>query len=280
MDGDGMGLRGWAYYEQTLKGNLGLQLMSLVSSECESTKPLLPNGGFLRHDCDAPPPPSVPMDFVRNGWINHRDNKMVHMLPFNHGYSILSEPHGVHSLPMLQQLAPPPEDGKAVAVIENELPSVKEAPLRKRSQPQPRPCKAPRIKKSKKVPAPNDESTGHSGDRARSTKKSTDIVINGFDLDISSLPTPVCSCTGSRRQCYKWGVGGWQSACCTTNISMHPLPMSTKKRGARIAGRKMSLGAFKKVLEKLTGEGYNLSNPIDLKNHWAKHGTNKFVTIR
>ncbi|KAG8095608.1 hypothetical protein GUJ93_ZPchr0012g22061 [Zizania palustris] len=45
-------------------------------------------------------------------------------------------------------------------------------------------------------------------------------------------------------------------------------------------GRKMSHGAFKKVLEKLAGEGYNLNNPIDLKTFWAKHGTNKFVTIR
>lgn len=56
--------------------------------------------------------------------------------------------------------------------------------------------------------------------------------------------------------------------------------MSTKRRGARIAGRKMSIGAFKKVLEKHASEGYNFVNPIDLKTHWAKHGTNKFVTIR
>jgi hypothetical protein len=58
--------------------------------------------------------------------------------------------------------------------------------------------------------------------------------------------------------------------------------MSTKCRGARIAGRKMSQGAFKKVLEKLAGQGYkyNLASPIDLKTFWAKHGTNKFVTIR
>jgi len=56
--------------------------------------------------------------------------------------------------------------------------------------------------------------------------------------------------------------------------------MNTKRRGARISGRKMSQGAFKKVLEKLAGEGYNLANPIDLKTFWAKHRTNKFVTIR
>ncbi|KAB5531731.1 hypothetical protein DKX38_018401 [Salix brachista] len=45
-------------------------------------------------------------------------------------------------------------------------------------------------------------------------------------------------------------------------------------------GRKMSSGAFKKVLEKVAGEGCDFSNPIDLRTHWAKHGTNKFVTIR
>ncbi|KAF2618271.1 hypothetical protein F2Q68_00040789 [Brassica cretica] len=99
-------------------------------------------------------------------------------------------------------------------------------------------------------------------------------------MDISGLPVPVCTCTGAPQQCYRWGCGGWQSACCTTNISMHPLPMSTKRRGARISGRKMSQGAFKKVLEKLSSDGFNFGNPIDLKSHWARHGTNKFVTIR
>ncbi|KAI3823108.1 hypothetical protein L1987_04536 [Smallanthus sonchifolius] len=56
--------------------------------------------------------------------------------------------------------------------------------------------------------------------------------------------------------------------------------MNTKRRGARIAGRKMSQCAFKKVLEKLASEGYNFANGIDLRTYWAnKHRTNKFVTI-
>ena len=38
--------------------------------------------------------------------------------------------------------------------------------------------------------------------------------------------------------------------------------------------------AFKKVLETLASEGYDFRDPIDLRTHWAKHGTNKFVTIR
>ncbi|CAI9774678.1 unnamed protein product [Fraxinus pennsylvanica] len=140
--------------------------------------------------------------------------------------------------------------------------------------------KTPKAKKSKKGPSLPKEIGNSSVQRAKTSKKNLDIIINGVDIDISAIPIPVCSCTGTPQQCYRWGCGGWQSACCTTTISMYPLPMSTKRRGARIAGRKMSQGAFKKVLEKLASEGYNLVNPIDLKTYWAKHGTNKFVTIR
>nr|GMD50325.1 protein BASIC PENTACYSTEINE2-like [Ipomoea batatas] len=103
-------------------------------------------------------------------------------------------------------------------------------------------------------------------ERAKRAKKSICVVISGVDMDISSIPTPVYTCTRTPQQCYRWGCGGWQSACCTTTISMYPLPMN-KRRGARIAGRKMSQGAFKKVLEKLAGEGYNFANPIDLRTH-------------
>ncbi|KAH7301277.1 hypothetical protein KP509_23G018600 [Ceratopteris richardii] len=95
-----------------------------------------------------------------------------------------------------------------------------------------------------------------------------------------STPIPYCSCTGSHQQCYRWGNGGWQSACCTNVLSMYPLPMRPTKRGVRIPGRKISGNAFRKVLHKLATEGYNTSLPIDLKNHWAKHGTNRYVTIK
>ncbi|CAA0811272.1 Protein BASIC PENTACYSTEINE1 [Striga hermonthica] len=135
--------------------------------------------------------------------------------------------------------------------------------------------------KKPRTKAPRDGSgLSTSAHRAKAPKKRAEIEINGMQWDISDIPIPVCSCTGTPQQCYRWGSGGWQSACCTTGLSMYPLPMNTKRRGARIAGRKMSIGAFKKVLEKLTGEGYNFSNPIDLRSYWAKHGTNKFVTIR
>lgn len=105
------------------------------------------------------------------------------------------------------------------------------------------------------------------------------VDVAPYDLMLS-MPIPYCSCSGGNQQCYRWGNGGWQSACCTNVLSMYPLPMSPTKRGARVPGRKMSGGAFKKILEKLAAEGYDISVPIDLKNHWAKHGTNRYVTIK
>lgn len=95
-----------------------------------------------------------------------------------------------------------------------------------------------------------------------------------------TTPIPYCSCTGTNQQCYRWGNGGWQSACCTSFISTYPLPMNPAKHGSRVSGRKMSGGAFKKLLGRLTGENVDITMPIDLKNHWAKHGTNRYVTIR
>ncbi|KAK6115267.1 hypothetical protein DH2020_007536 [Rehmannia glutinosa] len=47
-----------------------------------------------------------------------------------------------------------------------------------------------------------------------------------------------------------------------------------------VGGRKMSGSAFNKLLSRLAGEGHDLSNPVDLKDHWAKHGTNRYITIK
>eukprot|EP01018_Ginkgo_biloba_P003477 Gb_25275 [translate_table: standard] len=107
--------------------------------------------------------------------------------------------------------------------------------------------------------------------------KDQDYENSGITIDTSTMPIPACSCTGVLQHCYRWGNGGWQSACCTTYISMYPLPMNPKKRGARVPGRKMSGGAFRKLLMRLTAEGHDLSYPIDLKTHWARHGTNRPV---
>ncbi|CAI0382905.1 unnamed protein product [Linum tenue] len=110
--------------------------------------------------------------------------------------------------------------------------------------------------------------------------KGSDLGLNQIAFDDSTMPAPVCSCTGIFRQCYKWGNGGWQSSCCTTTLSMYPLPAVPNKRHARIGGRKMSGSAFSKLLSRLAAEGHDLAHPVDLKNHWAKHGTNRYITIK
>lgn len=110
--------------------------------------------------------------------------------------------------------------------------------------------------------------------------KPQDLALNQVAYDDSTMPAPACSCTGVLRQCYKWGNGGWQSACCTTTLSVYPLPAVPNKRHARIGGRKMSGSAFNKLLSRLAAEGHDLSHPVDLKDHWAKHGTNRYITIK
>ncbi|XP_051144493.1 protein BASIC PENTACYSTEINE1 isoform X1 [Andrographis paniculata] len=281
MDDDS--LRNWGYYEPPIKGHLGLQLMS-SSLPDRDTKPFLSardnplmvsaNGAFHPRDCIVTDPPVTQIDLVRDSWMNHRD-KFLHMFPGNQYDSVLADPAGGHqSLQMVHQ----PETAKE-AESSMEEPIVKKEGGTAKKRASAATPKTPKAKKPKKSPVPKEKGNP-SGQRAKMSKKSVEVVINGVDMDITGIPIPVCTCTGAPQQCYRWGCGGWQSACCTTTISMYPLPMSTKRRGARIAGRKMSQGAFKKVLEKLASEGYNFSNPIDLKPYWAKHGTNKFVVIR
>ncbi|KAL3527192.1 hypothetical protein ACH5RR_011848 [Cinchona calisaya] len=107
------------------------------------------------------------------------------------------------------------------------------------------------------------------------------LGLNQINFDESSMPVPVCSCTGTPQPCYKWGSGGWQSACCTTTMSMYPLPQVSNKRYTRIGGRKMSGSVFSKLLNRLAAEGHNLyAAPLDLKDHWAKHGTNRYSTLK
>ncbi|KAI8020176.1 Protein BASIC PENTACYSTEINE6 [Camellia lanceoleosa] len=105
------------------------------------------------------------------------------------------------------------------------------------------------------------------------------LGLNQVNFDESTMPIPVCSCTGVPQPCYKWGNGGWQS-CCTTTMSMYPLPQMSNKRHARVGGRKMSGNVFAKLLNRLADEGYDLSTPLDLKDHWAKHGTNRYSTLK
>ncbi|CAN1256794.1 Protein BASIC PENTACYSTEINE7, partial [Linum perenne] len=132
----------------------------------------------------------------------------------------------------------------------------------------------------KKNPYGKNFPKGQSVPESRLSEKDLNTDFFETSFGFSRVPSPFCSCTGFQRICYKWGAGGWQSSCCTINISKYPLPMSSTRCGSRIAGRKMSNGAYTKLLLKLASEGCDLSRPVDLKDHWARHGTNKFVTIK
>ncbi|XP_041011081.1 protein BASIC PENTACYSTEINE4-like isoform X1 [Juglans microcarpa x Juglans regia] len=141
-----------------------------------------------------------------------------------------------------------------------------------------KPLKSPR--KGKKVGEDLNRQAASDGTKYRSEWDSQDVGLNLVTFDESSMPVPVCSCTGVHRQCYKWGNGGWQSSCCTTRLSMYPLPQMPNKRHARVGGRKMSGSVFTRLLSRLAAEGHDLSLPLDLKDYWARHGTNRYITIK
>ncbi|TYH06757.1 hypothetical protein E1A91_A08G169600v1 [Gossypium mustelinum] len=69
---------------------------------------------------------------------------------------------------------------------------------------------------------------------------------------------------------YKWGM--------LVIGNPHVAPLS----GLVLAwhGRKMSNRACIKFVLRLTAESHDLSQPVDLKDHCARHGTNNFVTIK
>ena len=118
------------------------------------------------------------------------------------------------------------------------------------------------------------------GTKIKSEWDRHDVGLNLIAFDETIMPVPVCTCTGLPRQCYKWGNGGWQSSCCTTTLSMYPLPQLPNKRHARIGGRKMSGSVFTRLLSRFASEGHDLSIPLDLKDYWARHGTNRYITIK
>ncbi|XP_010415406.1 PREDICTED: protein BASIC PENTACYSTEINE3-like [Camelina sativa] len=275
MDEDGLSNRNWGYYEPSqFRPNLGFQLIPssieknekpfVVSPQNQNqnfiTPSVLYRGGGSSSSLMSFPRDYTASDapFMSYSWLNqHRDSKFFSNVPNNPSNHTLLVPETSRMTQPMQLLQP----------------EVKDESLKRKHQ-----RGAPKANKEKKLKDNNMLRVQR--ERSPLFRKSIEMVINGVSMDIGCLPVPVCSCTGMPQQCYRWGCGGWQSACCTTNVSMYPLPISAKRRGARIAGRKMSQGAFRKVLEKLSADGFDFSIPIDLKSHWAKHGTNKFVTIR
>ncbi|XP_022896743.1 protein BASIC PENTACYSTEINE4-like [Olea europaea var. sylvestris] len=138
--------------------------------------------------------------------------------------------------------------------------------------------KSPR--KAKRVSKDLNRHVTTDGSKAEWDAQDFGIMNQLIQFDESSMPVPVCSCTGVSRHCYKWGNGGWQSSCCTNSLSVYPLPQMPNKRHARMGGRKMSAGVFSRLLTRLAAEGHDLSVPLDLKDYWAKHGTNRYITIK
>ncbi|KAL9372297.1 hypothetical protein Peur_034541 [Populus x canadensis] len=107
----------------------------------------------------------------------------------------------------------------------------------------PKALKSLKAKKGKRGPQVPKPDGSPSAQRGRSAKKTAEILINGISMDISVFPIPYKTAWYKDRR------------------------------------EKNEFRSFKKVFEKLPGEGYVLSNRIDLRTHWAKHGTDKFVTI-
>lgn len=179
-----------------------------------------------------------------------------------------------------------PNPGIAAIPIQAVAPTKKLAKKWKKKTDSPKYEKQPfvsqilRPKQHKEKPSASKKPKGQTKLGANVEKKNSNLVYDETSLDFAVVPPPFCSCSGVSRRCYKSGPGGWQSSCCTNSLSKYPLPLSPCKPGKRISGRKMSCGPYRKLLYKLAAEGFNLSQPIDLKDHWAKHGTNKFVTIK
>lgn len=139
--------------------------------------------------------------------------------------------------------------------------------------------KKPKVpKKGKKVGEDLNKQIVTHGSKSGWDAQDVDLMEQ-INFDEATIPTPICTCTGVPRQCYKGGKGGWQSSCCTMSLSVYPLPQMPN-RHSRINGRKMSRGVFLRVLSRVAAEGHDLSIPIDLRNYWGKHGTNSSAAIK
>ncbi|XP_051150036.1 protein BASIC PENTACYSTEINE6-like [Andrographis paniculata] len=206
--------------------------------------------------------------------------KHVHHHPQHHGHHQLLAAETPDSMQMTDvvpgsPVQPEPGKSRRVKRPKNETPSKRTSKSSKRIKQETEDLNKTMYRSPETGDVLNRQLGG-----AKPDWKDQDLGLNQVTFDDSTMPVPVCSCTGVLRPCYKWGNGGWQSSCCTTNLSMYPLPAVPNKRHARVGGRKMSGSAFNKLLSRLAAEGHDLSNPVDLKEHWAKHGTNRYITIK
>ncbi|KAI5383853.1 protein BASIC PENTACYSTEINE4 isoform X1 [Lathyrus oleraceus] len=205
-------------------------------------------------------------NFSFNGG-NHRGSKRMHRSS-NHHLSNMTEA-AYNSTDIIIR------DASPVTVITSEA---IESHLTKTTKDNSKASKAPT--KVKKMGEDLNRKAYSEGTKIKSEWDRQDVGLNLITFDETVMPVPVCTCTGAPRQCYKWGNGGWQSSCCTTTLSMYPLPQLPNKRHARIGGRKMSGSVFTRLLSRFASEGHDLSIPLDLKDYWARHGTNRYITIK
>ncbi|OVA02827.1 GAGA-binding transcriptional activator [Macleaya cordata] len=279
----GMGIRNWDFSKQTVSVDAVLKPVSGIpvsgSTNEHHHAAFLKMGMYPNRNSMIPESETeqTSVEFAGHCWVHQRN-----FLPATKNSQ--NPMHTTHintetGLPVVPTSLGMPIDGSVQnGEFGNKTSKIKKPQSSKKSDKVA--SKALRPKEPKKKPATSTKKKGNSISTSIREKKNLDIVLDGSTMDFSQVPAPVCSCTGVPRQCYRWGAGGWQSSCCTTNLSEYPLPMSSSRPGARLAGRKMSNGAYGKLLQRLAAEGYELSHAVDLKDHWAKHGTNKFVTIK
>uniref|UniRef100_A0A1D1ZJ30 GAGA-binding transcriptional activator n=1 Tax=Anthurium amnicola TaxID=1678845 RepID=A0A1D1ZJ30_9ARAE len=280
MDGKArMGVRNWDFSGQPGNGDSIMKPVPDVSAHQGSVS--AHHTAFLkmsaypdRHSIlSEPNSRKAPMDF---GWVSQQNFLAATKSNLNSVPStqVSSEMTGVTTVPATQN------DSLQNSEFDSKPTKAKKQPSSTKKAKRVA-TKVLRTKEPKKQPSGQSaKKKSGSVSTGKREKRNPDITLEGMTFDFSGVPAPVCSCTGVPHQCYRWGAAGWQSSCCTTTLSEHPLPMSSSRPGARLAGRKMSIGAYGKLLQRLAVEGCDLSNPVDLKAHWARHGTNKFVTIR
>ncbi|CAN6460980.1 unnamed protein product [Victoria cruziana] len=269
--------RSWGFSSQAMNGNpmlktfAGSAVFNGAGTIAEHTAAVMLNGPFTERKASFSEAQAVPlsMGYHGNPWAMFPPAMSSVPAPEDNMDLRVKEMHNVLGFPSEEVDTGDP----------NDRPAKRRKPRASKS-PNSDAAKVPKPRQPRKKNSSSASKRAGSFPSDKSDKKVLDIVVNGATYDISGIPVPVCSCTGVPHQCYRWGAGGWQSSCCTTSMSAYPLPLSHTRPGARIAGRKMSNGAYRKVLEKVAAEGHDLSTAVDLKNFWAKHGTNKFVTIR
>ncbi|CAI8617660.1 unnamed protein product [Vicia faba] len=184
--------------------------------------------------------PPAQLNYVRDNWMNPR-HRFYNMQLVNSSYAaVLPETSQALSLPFVQPPADASRNENGDGIEEL---AVKKEGGKSKKRKSKGALTVPKAKKPKKA----KENGNNSAQGVKPPKKTVALEINGIEMDISGLPVPVCSCTGVL---------------------------------SRVIGGAVEVGNQLAVLEKLAAEGYNFANPIDLKTHWARHGTNKFVTIR